>query len=113
MQPPKGVIEILKRLRVGEKLGAEVNHSVMAFPDEKSPVVANLTDRKFTGIKLIGELVIRSEAEMLKTQNFGRKSLNEIKDVLADMGLSLGMKLDNFPDEEVMRRLRGERKDEE
>ena len=46
------------------------------------------------GVKYIGELVQRSEAEMLKTKNFGRKSLNEIKDILQTMGLGLGMKLD-------------------
>ncbi len=48
-------------------------------------------------INLIGELVQKTDAEMLKTKNFGRKSLNEIKAILADMGLSLGMKLDFFP----------------
>jgi len=47
-------------------------------------------------IKYIGELVTKTEAEMLKTKNFGRKSLNEIKDILAEMGLSLGMKIDGF-----------------
>jgi DNA-directed RNA polymerase subunit alpha len=41
--------------------------------------------------------VQKTEAEMLKTKNFGRKSLNEIKEILAGMGLSLGMKLDNWP----------------
>ncbi len=54
-------------------------------------------------IKYIGELVIRSESEMLKTKNFGRKSLNEIKDILSEMGLSLGMKIDGF-DATVLRR---------
>ncbi|MCK6556954.1 DNA-directed RNA polymerase subunit alpha [Candidatus Binatia bacterium] len=49
------------------------------------------------GIKYIGELVQRSEGEMLKTKNFGRKSLNEIKEILHDMGLDFGMKIDNFP----------------
>ncbi|MDH4282371.1 MAG: DNA-directed RNA polymerase subunit alpha, partial [Myxococcales bacterium] len=48
-------------------------------------------------IKLIGELVQKSEGEMLKTKNFGRKSLKEIKEILADMGLSLGMQIDNWP----------------
>ena len=48
-------------------------------------------------IKYIGELVQRSEAEMLRTKNFGRKSLNEIKEILSEMGLSLGMKLEEFP----------------
>ena len=46
---------------------------------------------------LIGELVQRTESEMLKTKNFGRKSLKEIKEILADMGLSLGMRIDNWP----------------
>lgn len=48
-------------------------------------------------IKYIGELVQRSEGEMLKTKNFGRKSLNEIKELLREMGLDFGMRLDNFP----------------
>ena len=47
-------------------------------------------------IQLIGELVQKTEAEMLKTKNFGRKSLNEIKEILATMGLSLGLKLDGW-----------------
>jgi len=48
-------------------------------------------------ITLIGELVQKTEAEMLRTKNFGRKSLKEIKEILAGMGLSLGMRLDNWP----------------
>jgi len=48
---------------------------------------------KNADIKTIGELVQRTEAEMLKTKNFGRKSLNEIKEILSEMGLSFGMKL--------------------
>jgi DNA-directed RNA polymerase subunit alpha len=52
---------------------------------------------KNASITYIGELVQKTEAEMLKTKNFGRKSLNEIKGILEEMGLSLGMKLDNFP----------------
>jgi DNA-directed RNA polymerase subunit alpha len=49
---------------------------------------------KNANIQSIGELVQKTEAEMLKTKNFGRKSLNEIKEILASMGLSLGMKID-------------------
>ena len=62
-------------------------------------------------IKYIGELVQRTEQEMLKTKNFGRKSLNEIKEILHEMGLSLGMKLDSFParDELDRRRLQREK----
>ncbi len=52
---------------------------------------------KNASIKYIWELVQKTEAEMLKTKNFGRKSLNEIKEILTDMGLSLGMKLEQFP----------------
>ncbi|MCY4380212.1 MAG: DNA-directed RNA polymerase subunit alpha [Proteobacteria bacterium] len=47
-------------------------------------------------IQYIGELVTKTENEMLKTKNFGRKSLNEIKDILMEMGLSLGMKIEGF-----------------
>jgi DNA-directed RNA polymerase subunit alpha len=49
---------------------------------------------KNANIQTIGELVQKTEPEMLKTKNFGRKSLNEIKEILAQMGLSLGMKID-------------------
>jgi DNA-directed RNA polymerase subunit alpha len=52
---------------------------------------------KNANITLIGELVQKTEAEMLKTKNFGRKSLNEIKSILEDMGLSLGMKMEHWP----------------
>lgn len=53
-------------------------------------------------IRFIGELVQKTEQEMLKTKNFGRKSLNEIKEILAEMGLHLGMKLDTFAPPEQM-----------
>jgi len=49
---------------------------------------------KNANIRTIRELVQKTEAEMLKTKNFGRKSLNEIKDILVKMGLALGMKFD-------------------
>lgn len=55
-------------------------------------------------ITYIGELVQRTEQEMLRTKNFGRKSLKEIKEILAEMGLSLGMKLDNWPPKELKER---------
>lgn len=52
---------------------------------------------KNASIRTIGDLVQRSESEMLRTKNFGRKSLNEIKEILVDMGLSLGMDVENAP----------------
>lgn len=61
-------------------------------------------------IKYIGELVQRSEGEMLKTKNFGRKSLNEIKEILREMGLDFGMRIENFPArEELDRRMAREK----
>ncbi len=63
-------------------------------------------------IKYVGELVQRTEAEMLKTKNFGRKSLNEIKEILQEMGLELGMKLENFPSREELDQRRIEREKE-
>ena len=65
--------------------------------DELELSVRSYNCLKNANIRTIGELVQKTESEMLKTKNFGRKSLNEIKDILQSMGLSLGMKFDNFP----------------
>jgi DNA-directed RNA polymerase subunit alpha len=65
--------------------------------DEMELSVRSYNCLKNANIRTIGELVQKTESEMLKTKNFGRKSLNEIKEILAGMGLSLGMKLDNYP----------------
>jgi DNA-directed RNA polymerase subunit alpha len=92
---------------------SKVNENLYRTVDELELSVRSANCLKNAGIKLIGELVSKTEAEMLKTQNFGRKSLNEIKDILTEMGLTFGMRLDNFPDPEVIKRLRGEQKDEE
>jgi DNA-directed RNA polymerase subunit alpha len=72
-----------------EKLGKSV--------DEMELSVRSYNCLKNANIRTIGELVQKTESEMLKTKNFGRKSLNEIKEILATMGLSLGMKLDDWP----------------
>ena len=91
----------------------KINENLYRTVDELELSVRSANCLKNAGIKLIGELVSRSEAEMLKTQNFGRKSLNEIKDILGEMGLTLGMKLEGFPDPEILARIRGERKEED
>jgi DNA-directed RNA polymerase subunit alpha len=65
--------------------------------DEMELSVRSYNCLKNANIRTIGELVQKTEVEMLKTKNFGRKSLNEIKEILASMGLSLGMKLDDWP----------------
>jgi DNA-directed RNA polymerase subunit alpha len=91
----------------------KINENLYRTVDELELSVRSANCLKNAGIKLIGELVSKTEIEMLKTQNFGRKSLNEIKDILSDMGLTFGMKLDGFPDPEMVRRLRGDLKEEE
>ena len=73
-----------------ERILEQLNRSV----DELELSVRSYNCLKNANIKTIYDLVTKSEAEMLKTKNFGRKSLNEIKDILAEMGLSLGMNID-------------------
>ncbi|SMC80623.1 DNA-directed RNA polymerase subunit alpha [Polynucleobacter kasalickyi] len=65
--------------------------------DDLELTVRSANCLKAENIYYIGDLIQRSENELLKTPNLGRKSLNEIKDVLAARGLTLGMKLDNWP----------------
>ena len=71
-----------------------VNENVNKSVEELELSVRSYNCLKNASIRTIGELVTKSEAEMLKTKNFGRKSLNEIKKILSGMGLSFGMKLD-------------------
>ena len=75
----------------------KLNENLWRTVDELELSVRSANCLQNANIKYIGELVQRSEAEMLKTKNFGRKSLKEIKEILSSMGLSLGMKLDNWP----------------
>ena len=74
-----------------------LNENLFKSVDELELSVRSANCLKHADIKLIGELVQKTEAEILATKNFGRKSLNEIKVILEEMGLSLGMKLENFP----------------
>lgn len=70
-----------------------LNENLFRSVEELELSVRSANCLQNANIHLIGELVQKSEAEMLKTKNFGRKSLNEIKEILTEMGLSLGMKL--------------------
>ena len=74
-----------------------VNENLMRSVDELELSVRSANCLQNANIKFIGDLVQKSESEMLKTKNFGRKSLKEIKEILHEMGLSLGMKLENWP----------------
>ena len=80
-----------------EKTEEPLNENLFRSVEELELSVRSANCLQNANIHLIGELVQRSEAEMLKTKNFGRKSLKEIKELLAEMGLQLGMKLDNWP----------------
>ncbi len=90
----------------------KINENLYRSVEELELSVRSANCLKNAQINLIGELVQKSEAEMLKTQNFGRKSLNEIKDILAEMGLGLGVKLDNFPDPDYLKLIQKGHNDE-
>jgi DNA-directed RNA polymerase subunit alpha len=76
---------------------AKLNENLFRSVDELELSVRSANCLQNANIKTIGDLVQKTEAEMLKTKNFGRKSLKEIKEILAEMGLSLGMKLESWP----------------
>ena len=77
------------------------NKNLLRKVDELELSVRSANCLKNDNIVYIGDLVQKTEAEMLRTPNFGRKSLNEIKEVLAQMGLHLGMEIPNWPPENI------------
>jgi len=87
-------------------VSGELNDNLFRTVDELELSVRSANCLQNADIRYIGELVQKTEAEMLKTKNFGRKSLNEIKELLSEMGLSLGMRLENFPSREELERRR-------
>jgi len=80
-----------------EERTREVNKHLFRSVNELELSVRAANCLKNANIKTIADLVQKTEMEMLKTKNFGKKSLNEIKEILAEMGLSLGTKLDALP----------------
>ena len=92
-QEPEIVVEVPQEEKFNENLLRTVDELELSVRSANCLANAN--------IKYIGDLVQKTESEMLKTKNFGRKSLKEIKEILAEMGLSLGMKLDNWPPKEL------------
>jgi DNA-directed RNA polymerase subunit alpha len=88
--------------RVEEKVGdLPFNKNLLLKVDELELSVRSANCLKNDNIIYIGDLVQKTEGEMLRTPNFGRKSLNEIKEVLGNMGLHLGMKIPNWPPENI------------
>ncbi|ADP72208.1 DNA-directed RNA polymerase, alpha subunit [Rhodomicrobium vannielii ATCC 17100] len=79
----------------------EFNAALLKKVDELELSVRSANCLKNDNIVYIGDLIQKTEAEMLRTPNFGRKSLNEIKEVLAGMGLHLGMEVPNWPPENI------------
>jgi len=89
-----------------------LNDNLFRSVDELEFSVRSQNCLQNADIKYIGELVQKSEQEMLKTKNFGHKSLNEIKEILREMGLELGMKVEHFPPrEEIEARKRAAEKE--
>lgn len=82
----------------------KVNEHLLRSVDELELSVRSANCLQNANIRHIGDLVQRTESEMLKTKNFGRKSLKEIKEILTEMGLSLGMKLDNWPPKQILQK---------
>jgi DNA-directed RNA polymerase subunit alpha len=89
--------------RTEERHAPQFNDNLYRSVEELELSVRSANCLKNADINKIYQLVSKTEPEMLKTKNFGRKSLNEIKEVLNEMGLSLGMKLEGFvpPEEET------------
>ncbi|MBM3756905.1 MAG: DNA-directed RNA polymerase subunit alpha, partial [Acidobacteria bacterium] len=73
----------------------QMNEVLNRSVDEMELSVRSYNCLKNANISSIGDLVQKTEAEMLRTKNFGRKSLNEIKEILTQMGLGFGMKIDS------------------
>ncbi len=84
-------------LQEPEKIEDEIDPVLLRPVEDLELTVRSANCLKAESIQYIGDLVQRTETDLLKTPNLGKKSLNEIKDVLASRGLSLGMRLDNWP----------------
>jgi DNA-directed RNA polymerase subunit alpha len=80
-----------------EEKEEEVDPMLLRPVDDLELTVRSANCLKAESIYYIGDLIQRTEVELLKTPNLGKKSLTEIKDVLASRGLSLGMRLENWP----------------
>lgn len=92
--------EVVEETTVKEE-ELDINPNLLMKVDELELSVRSANCLKNENLVYIGDLVQKTEGEMLKTPNFGRKSLNEIRDVLMQMGLGLGMRLENWPPENI------------
>ncbi len=127
---PQGAVAIAAKI-LKDQLGVFINfeeeeEEVVTATDEEAPQfseglfktvdelelsVRSANCLKNADIKYIGEMVQKTEQEMLKTKNFGRKSLNEIKELLRSMGLDFGIKLEGFPERKELDSMHMEHKE--
>ena len=99
----KNMSSILEEDMVKRKLEEKLHRSV----DELVLSVRARNCIEKTNIKLIGELAMSKERDLLKVWNFGKKCLSEINKILGENGLRLGMDLENFPNPEILKRIHG------
>jgi len=92
--------------RPGQEDQSPTNENLFRPIEELALSVRSANCLQSADIRYVGELVVKAEPELLKTKNFGRKSLNEIKELLHEMGLELGMHLEAFPPREELDRMR-------
>ena len=91
--------EVVQKPQITEP---EFNKNLLRKVDELELSVRSMNCLKNDNIIYIGDLVQKTEPEMLRTPNFGRKSLNEIKEVLSSMSLYLGMEIPNWPPDNIV-----------
>ena len=91
---------------VSESPAATVNENLLRPIEELNLSVRSANCLQSADLRYVGELVQKTEADLLRTKNFGRKSLNEIKETLHNMGLELGMQIEHFPSREELERRR-------
>jgi DNA-directed RNA polymerase subunit alpha len=101
MSAPAGMAGAAPSAEQSEADANQLNRYLLKKVDELELSVRSANCLKNDNIIYIGDLVQKTEAEMLRTPNFGRKSLNEIKEVLASMGLRLGMDIPGWPPENI------------
>lgn len=95
-------------VQLGDRNEEPINPNLYRPVEELELSVRSANCLKNANIRFIGELVQRTEQEMLKTKNFGRKSLKEIKEVLGQMGLSLGLEIKGFDPENIPKHIKDE-----
>ena len=91
----------------GGRHAAEMDPGLLRKVDELELTVRSANCLKAEGIERVGDLIQRTETDLLRTPNLGKKSLTEIKSVLAEQGLSLGMKLESWPPVDYLQEHRG------